>query len=49
VHIDGVWSCPIDGAESLRRSLDAIEVSRETIAPFDEPATAGLLSRPTPR
>jgi DNA polymerase-3 subunit epsilon len=34
VHIDGVWSCPIDGAESLRQSLDAIEVSRESIAPF---------------
>jgi DNA polymerase-3 subunit epsilon len=45
VHIDGVWSCPIDGAESLRQSLDEIEVSRESLTPFDDPA-AGLLSRP---
>jgi DNA polymerase-3 subunit epsilon len=35
VHIDGVWSCPIGGAESLRQSLDAIEVSREAVSPFD--------------
>ena len=46
VHIDGVWTCPIGGAESLRQTLDAIEVSRESLGPFDEPATAGLLSRP---
>ena len=30
VHIDGVWSCPVDGAESLRQSLDSIDVSRES-------------------
>jgi DNA polymerase-3 subunit epsilon len=34
VHIDGVWSCPVDGAESQRQALDAIEVSRESVAPF---------------
>jgi DNA polymerase-3 subunit epsilon len=34
VHIDGVWSCPVDGAESHRQTLDAIEVSRESLTPF---------------
>ena len=46
VHIDGVWSCPVGGAESLRQSLDAIEVSRESMGPFDQPTTSSLLSRP---
>lgn len=35
VHVDGVWSCPVGGAESQRQVLDSIEVSRESLTPFD--------------
>ncbi len=46
VHIDGVWSCPIEGAESHRELLDAIAGSRESLVPFDTPRTSATLSRP---
>jgi DNA polymerase-3 subunit epsilon len=46
VHVDGVWSCPIAGAESQRALLDSIELSRESLVPFDQPRLAATLSRP---
>ncbi len=46
VHIDGVWSCPIGGAESYRELLDAISNSRESLVPFDTPRESATLSRP---
>ena len=48
VEVDGVWSCPIAGAESQRRFLDAIEVSRESLVPFDTPRLTSTLSQPVP-
>lgn len=46
VHVDGVWSCPIDGAESQREFLEAITSSREALVPFDSPRESATLSRP---
>ncbi len=46
VHVEGVWSCPLGGAESHRGMLDAIEVSRESLVPFDTPRLSSTLSRP---
>ena len=46
IDVDGVWSCPIGGAESHRRFLDAIEVSRESLVPFDTPRLTSTLARP---
>ncbi len=46
VHLDGVWTCPVDGAESHRRLLDAIADSRETLVPFDAVRQSATYSRP---
>jgi len=46
VHIDGVWSCPVGGAESQRELLDSIDGSRESLVPFDQPRLSSTLSRP---
>jgi len=46
IDVDGVWSCPIQGAESQRRFLDAIEVSRESLVPFDAPRLTSTLMQP---
>jgi len=35
-HLDGEWSCPIGGAEGLRRRLDAVEDSKTTLVPFED-------------
>jgi DNA polymerase-3 subunit epsilon len=46
VHIDGVWSCPVGGAESERDLLESIEDSRESLVPFDQPRHLATWSRP---
>jgi DNA polymerase III subunit epsilon len=46
VHIEGVWSCPVAGAESQRELLETIEGSRESLVPFDSPRNSTTLSRP---
>ena len=46
VHVDGTWSCPIDGAESQRGLLDAIDSSRDSLVPFDSPRLSSTVSRP---
>jgi DNA polymerase-3 subunit epsilon len=46
VDVDGVWSCPVGGAESQRELLDAIESSRESLVPFDTPRLSGTVAQP---
>jgi DNA polymerase-3 subunit epsilon len=46
VHIDGVWACPVAGAESQHDLLDSIERSRDALVPFDQPRLSATLSRP---
>ncbi len=46
VHVDGVWSCPVRGAESQRHLLDSIATSRDSLVPFDAPRISSTLSRP---
>ncbi len=46
VHVEGVWSCPVDGAQSQQGFLDAVETSREALTPFDSPRTSATVSRP---
>lgn len=46
IRVDGVWSCPVGGAESHRRLLERIDESRESLVPFDAPASSGTLARP---
>jgi DNA polymerase-3 subunit epsilon len=36
VHIEGEWTCPIDGATKHLRQHDAVESSRESLVPFEE-------------
>jgi DNA polymerase-3 subunit epsilon len=46
VHVDGVWACPVDGAESQRGLLESIDASRDSLVPFDQPRVMATLSRP---
>ena len=46
VDVDGVWCCPLRGAESHRDLLDSIAASRESLVPFDTPRLSSTLSRP---
>jgi DNA polymerase-3 subunit epsilon len=46
VHVDGTWTCPVDGAEAQRVLLDAIEAGREALTPFDQPRQTSTFSRP---
>jgi DNA polymerase-3 subunit epsilon len=46
VHVDGVWSCPLGGAESHRDLLDSIAASRDSLVPFDTPRLTSTLARP---
>ncbi len=46
VHVEGTWSCPIDGAESQCELLDAVDTSRNSVVPFDNPRHSATLSRP---
>jgi DNA polymerase III subunit epsilon len=46
VSIDGDWTCPIGGAESLRSLVDAIHESQHSLVPFDQPRNIAMRSRP---
>lgn len=46
VHLDGVWACPVDGAESQRGLLASITASRESLAPFDTPREPRTYAQP---
>ena len=36
VHVEGEWTCPVDGATKHLRTHDAVEQSRSSVAPFDD-------------
>ncbi len=46
VHVEGAWTCPVDGAESHRRQLSVITASRESLVPFDTPRLSRTLAQP---
>lgn len=46
VHLDGVWACPVTGAESQRELLESISASRASLTPFDAPRESRTYSRP---
>lgn len=46
VHVDGEWTCPVDGAESHRQLLADMAASRESLAPFDTPGVPRTLAQP---
>jgi DNA polymerase-3 subunit epsilon len=46
VSVQGAWTCPIAGAESLRSLIDAIDDSRESLVPFDQPRELRTRSQP---
>jgi DNA polymerase III subunit epsilon len=46
VHLDGVWTCPVSGAESHRRVLADIAASRDGLVPFDAPRLSRTLTQP---
>jgi DNA polymerase-3 subunit epsilon len=39
VHVDGAWSCPVNGAGAHRRTLDPLEGARSAATPFPETPT----------
>ncbi|MGH3425920.1 MAG: DEDD exonuclease domain-containing protein, partial [Nocardioidaceae bacterium] len=41
IHVDGEWSCPVDGATRHLGVFDAAEHARAALAPFDEHRTHG--------
>jgi len=52
VHLDGEWSCPLNGAGQARQQLDPLGAARGWAPPFGEPADwsgrgGGVGSRPT--
>ncbi len=46
VHLDGVWACPVNGAESHRALLESITASRSALAPFDTPRESRTYTQP---
>ncbi len=46
VHVDGVWSCPVGGAESQHQLLESINASRAALTPFDTPRHTRTYSQP---
>ena len=46
VHLDGVWACPVDGAESHRALLESIAASRSALTPFDAPRESRTYTQP---
>ena len=41
IHVDGSWSCPVNGATRHLDRFDAVEQSRATLTPFDEQRRGG--------
>lgn len=46
VHVDGTWTCPVDGAGRARSRLEPLVASWEELDPFEEAGSAGAASRP---
>jgi len=46
VAIDGVWTCPVNGAGAARDSLDADPTAYQDVVAFDEPGDTTLRGRP---
>ncbi len=46
VHLDGIWACPIDGAEANRDLIDGIAASQDSLVPFDAPRLPRTVSQP---
>ena len=46
VHVEGEWSCPVDGAGKHVAVHDAVERSRTSLVPFDERRPLATVHRP---
>jgi DNA polymerase-3 subunit epsilon len=46
VEVDGEWSCPVRGATRHLAVHDAVELSRQSLAPFDERRSMPTVHRP---
>lgn len=49
VHVEGEWTCPVDGATRHLRRHDAVEESRGSLVPFDERRSLRPEHQPTRR
>jgi DNA polymerase III subunit epsilon len=47
VHLDGEWSCPVDGAQGHLAIHDAVGASRAALVPFDDRRELRLVHQPT--
>ena len=47
VHLDGEWSCPVDGAQRHLALHDAVVSSRSALVPFDDRRELRLVHQPT--
>jgi DNA polymerase-3 subunit epsilon len=45
VHIEGEWSCPVDGATAVRERLDPVDSSRSRVAGFGHPLVSAVVRR----
>jgi DNA polymerase-3 subunit epsilon len=46
VDLDGVWCCPVGGAQSHRELLDSVSAARKSVVPFDAPRVSSTLAQP---
>jgi len=46
VHVDGEWSCPVQGASRHLAAHDAVEQSRLSLVPFDERRSLPTVHQP---
>lgn len=46
VHVDGIWTCPVGGAERHSSSLLAVTESRQSLVPARERRRLPMLARP---
>jgi DNA polymerase-3 subunit epsilon len=46
VHVDGEWSCPVQGASRHLATHDAVEQSRLSLVPFDERRSVPTVHQP---
>jgi DNA polymerase-3 subunit epsilon len=47
VHLDGEWTCPVDGAQGHLAVHDAVGASRAALVPFDDRRELRLVHQPT--
>ncbi len=46
VHVDGEWSCPVQGASRHLAAHDSVEQSRLSLVPFDERRSMPTVHQP---